>query len=1464
MNDATFNVFGGNILLRTQLMAFNGHGTTYQSGEGYKTFHMNFEDVKFSYYDGATATTFLGAFGEGSAVYDKKVGYDVSFTDCVFDFEKLSSLALVMNANDNKITATDGSASINSIVNVRVIGGEIITSGANVDFYETIDNGSSVVFEKNANKNYTVLKISGNEISKVTNGVLTADGITSVFTRGTVSGEYVKYVIMPAVIDEYSVKTSISLWSNFVYNIYLLKTDTLASVNVDGTAYDVATLPTSNIGGVDYYLVKVDLSAKESLRDILLVLTLNTDGKSVRYSATLNVVKYSKSILGGDHSAEEKAVVSDMLSYARAAYVYFETEDAEKLALVNEILGENYDADNTPELNGSAVAPSVGLKSVTYILNATPTIRFRITGNADSYAFYVDGAKLNTVVGSDENGTYIDMDVYAYAMCKTITYTIDGVESGSYHINCYYTFVKTDEAHKDNAALINLVARFAKYCESAAAYRDSVVNTPECEHNFVNGECTKCGDAEPGYEPEDYGTMSLTAPTVIYSNYPAKALNVSFSKEDYNGEITYTTDNANVFVEDGKIYATGTFDSEVSVTVTAKTAHHEATATVKVSTYNGGISAEKKIQYYEANVIKEENKGGMIFVGDSYVDGYTMEAPPFWRDFYRDFAGEKAFLMGLSSSQIHQLEIASERIVYPMEPSEIVVNIGHNDLHHGSLTVDQFVERLTALFNEYHTKLPEAKIYFFSVAPKKIAETNADRYVSSFEKAPAANAAIKALADTYDWLYFVDTTDIFYSNGENLVNSNMFPTNDNSHPSLIAYDLMKIALNEVRGVEQKHVSHLDTLSAIRFKDASGNDLTGDFAISGKLAITQLVKNNAHIHFRFHQGYRFVFWDQSNDGVFGAGYLGGGTVSDKTAGVALYDANEGIAINWTVITKDGKAYWYINGQLVQTFNSYTPEYFLIGGSNVNSIIYDVELDVRTENETAYNEHVARYSDSVVNLETYGYIPITNKVFTDASGNALTDNYIIKGKLDITDFPKDNVYIQFVLRSGYRFLLWDSNNDGKFGAGYTENNSHTSDTAAGIKLYNANGGLTLDWAVVVNNSAASFYINGEFIKRLEADSFTEFKIGASQMDVMFSDIELYVMAEDQAAYDAEHVKYADFTIDNVNSTDSTNITNTGKNLTDASGNALTNNYIAKGTLTITDVALAQAHLQFRFGQNCRFLLWDATSDGVFGAGYMYGSSASDKTDGVNLYDANGGLTLEWAIVMNEGVAYWYLNGELVQKMENPKLEMLNIGALKMNVAFYNTKVYTKAEDAGVYATELAKFSGKVIEINMYGNSSDITGNGHTFTYIDSENNEQSLTENYVIRGKLNISKLNKSNAHVQFSFNSKNRFLIWDSNSDGMVGVGYCDEGTYKNEVNLGSTLYDATGSLTFDFAIVMDNGVAYWYLNGELAHTFNFPTNKPTWFNIGVLQANIAIYDIELYVKAVSPDEYSSVVAEYLG
>jgi hypothetical protein len=105
------------------------------------------------------------------------------------------------------------------------------------------------------------------------------------------------------------------------------------------------------------------------------------------------------------------------------------------------------------------------------VLDGTPAMRFYLADGADAskYAFFIDGTRVKTETSAD--GKYIDIDVYAYALCETVTYTIDGVESGSFHIRAYYEWSKT----QNNENLVNLTARFWKYLQSARDYRDSVV-----------------------------------------------------------------------------------------------------------------------------------------------------------------------------------------------------------------------------------------------------------------------------------------------------------------------------------------------------------------------------------------------------------------------------------------------------------------------------------------------------------------------------------------------------------------------------------------------------------------------------------------------------------------------------------------------------------------------------------------------------------------------------------------------------------------------------------------------------------------------------------------------------------------------------------------------------------------------------------------------------------------------------
>ena len=281
--------------------------------------------------------------------------------------------------------------------------------------------------------------------------------------------------VVKANVIPFTPKTSITLGSELVYNVYVPVVDYLKSFTVDGKIYE-NLIPVTLDDGNQYYHIAVSMPASEAARNVVLKASITIDGKEYTGTWTMSIPKYAAKVIETSKSNEEITLVKDVLSYIRAAYAYFDTVDVEAIAKIDAILGKNYDDNNAPALNGSAEEPTTGLKSATYILDATPAIRFHITGEAGAYAFYVNGVKLKTKEGTDEIGTYLEMDVYAYAMGETITYTINGVESGSYHINCYYTFVTTDAAYKDNAELINLVARFAKYCESAAAYRNSVIN----------------------------------------------------------------------------------------------------------------------------------------------------------------------------------------------------------------------------------------------------------------------------------------------------------------------------------------------------------------------------------------------------------------------------------------------------------------------------------------------------------------------------------------------------------------------------------------------------------------------------------------------------------------------------------------------------------------------------------------------------------------------------------------------------------------------------------------------------------------------------------------------------------------------------------------------------------------------------------------------------------------------------
>ena len=455
MDSASINVFGGNIVLKTNLLSFDGYGGTYQSAEGYKTFDISFDDVVFSYAADSSSSAFLGLYGE-RVTSGKEAAYEVEFTDCDFDFTNNSSISTVFNANDANITAC------NSIIKVTVNGGEITTTNAGINLYEAhATNGSFVIFGKDDAEKYTKLTV------KNSTAVPTASANDGelVFVKVGVTANDVTYALAPKALAEFVPQMSITLDSELVLNVYI-PTESIVKFTFNGTYYEnleeIADKKVT-VSGKEYYRFAVALGSAEAAKDIKLVANVSANEDVATATFTFSIPKYATKLLVGGNDVE-KQLAKDVLAYVKAAYNYFTTlNTAEEIARVNNLVGSIIGDYTSAPVSSGITANAAGVTDVTLNLDAKPTIRFYVTDT--SIEFFANGKKLNTVTGTDAtNGAYVELDVYAYALCETITYG----DGGSYHISDFVSG-SVGTSHE------SLVKAFVKYVESAAAYRESVI-----------------------------------------------------------------------------------------------------------------------------------------------------------------------------------------------------------------------------------------------------------------------------------------------------------------------------------------------------------------------------------------------------------------------------------------------------------------------------------------------------------------------------------------------------------------------------------------------------------------------------------------------------------------------------------------------------------------------------------------------------------------------------------------------------------------------------------------------------------------------------------------------------------------------------------------------------------------------------------------------------------------------------
>ena len=287
--------------------------------------------------------------------------------------------------------------------------------------------------------------------------------------------------------------------------------------------------------------------------------------------------------------------------------------------------------------------------------------------------------------------------------------------------------------------------------------------------------------------PADYGTLTI-ADVHLYNMYPSAPLIITFSEPAYEGEyISYQFVSDEFTIRNGVASLTGSVVLPSEMEVTARTQYHTATFTVYMAasfTDHDSQAADRESTMANRMRVGLYREGGVVFAGDSFFD------PEFWTDFYGDYSGRNAALIGIGGSRADEWSVLAERLLYPYAPSAVALSIGTNDLGRNE-SVETVVAELQELFGRIHELLPETQVCWYTLAPR--ADTTA-----LTERIPAVNAAISEWAQGKEWFTLLDVYTL-YLNEDGSVDWSLLKS-DRLHPQLTTYDDLYMALLEQAGI----------------------------------------------------------------------------------------------------------------------------------------------------------------------------------------------------------------------------------------------------------------------------------------------------------------------------------------------------------------------------------------------------------------------------------------------------------------------------------------------------------------------------------------------------------------------------------------------------------------------------------------------------------------------------------------
>ena len=244
-----------------------------------------------------------------------------------------------------------------------------------------------------------------------------------------------------------------------------------------------------------------------------------------------------------------------------------------------------------------------------------------------------------------------------------------------------------------------------------------------------------------------------------------------------NEVFEYTIADEDVcYIEDNYVYATGIKSG--STKVTAKSQHLKGTFIVYASDQynNGGAFGTAKSLANTAS--HATNQGTTLFVGDSFWE--------FWRNktgvderFSDAFAGYDVANVGISGTQAREWRSLRKKLIDPYQPSNVVLNIGINDVDDNNEDGESTAEYIMTLCQDiWHTN-PDCNIYYCSIT------RCAGYFASKWQFHSASNEIMKTNAQNNEKLHYLDIMERF---GDDYAS---YEQADGLHPNTAGYAIFK-------------------------------------------------------------------------------------------------------------------------------------------------------------------------------------------------------------------------------------------------------------------------------------------------------------------------------------------------------------------------------------------------------------------------------------------------------------------------------------------------------------------------------------------------------------------------------------------------------------------------------------------------------------------------------------------------